>query len=118
MLRVLIAVPLAVLALLLMPSKTDAYGAARFGYTHVGPGGFYHVGGYEARGYGGVYGGVHTTAYGYGGAYRGGYGYGVHYGYGGAYGAAAAYGVDAAAASSVYNRVYAPSYYSGYGYYR
>ena len=55
MLRVLIAVPLAVLALLLMPSKTDAYGAARFGYTHVGPGGFYHVGGYEARGYGGVF---------------------------------------------------------------
>ena len=116
MTKVLTVVSVAALALLLMPSKTDAYGAARFGYTHVGPSGYYHVGGYAARGYGGVYGGVHTTGYGYGGAYRGGYGY--HYGYGGAYGTAAAYGVNAATAAAIDSRVYAPNYYSGYGYFR
>jgi hypothetical protein len=116
MLRVLAVVPLAVLALLLVPSKTDAYGAARFGYTHVGPAGYYHVGGYAAGGYRGAYGGVHTTAYGYGGAYRGGYGYG--YGYGGAYRSAAVYGVNAATESAVYSHVYSPSYYNGYGYFR
>jgi hypothetical protein len=81
----------AVLAALLMPSKTDAWGAARVSATRVGPaGGVHHASRTVAAGPRGVYssgraGGV--GAYGgadggaYGGAYRGGYRY--NYGYGG-----------------------------------
>jgi hypothetical protein len=50
-------------ALLLTPSKVDAYGACHVGYTHVGPNGVYHEGATAAGGYGGAY---HA---GYGGAY-------------------------------------------------
>jgi hypothetical protein len=78
----------AVLAALLLPSRVDAWGAARVGGFRVGP-------------YGGVYGGSRTVVAGprgvavggrsfggyggYGGAYRYNYGYGGYGGYG-AYG--------------------------------
>jgi hypothetical protein len=91
----------AVLAALLMPSKTDAWGAARVSATRVGPGGgVYHASRTVAAGPGGVYssgravgvgpnGGVAAGGYragyaggvGYGGAAVGGYRY--NYGYAG-----------------------------------
>jgi hypothetical protein len=98
----LVLIVLAALGVALTPATLDAYGAAHFGYTHVGPAGAYHVGGTAFGGYGGVYGGVHSTAVGYGGAYHygyGGYGYGGAYHYGGTY-------------------AYAPRYYGGYRYIR
>jgi len=61
----------AFLAALLMPTKLDAYGAARASYTHVGPGGVTHASAGAVRGgYGG--GGYHYSAggAGYGGAYH------------------------------------------------
>jgi hypothetical protein len=90
--KLLTLTAVAVLAALLLPSKVDAWGAARVGGFRVGP-------------YGGVYGGSRTVVAGprgvavggrsfggyggYGGVYRGGYGGGVGYGgyggYGGAY---------------------------------
>jgi hypothetical protein len=61
------------LALLLVPSKVDAWGAAHVGVTRVGPGGVYHSGRTVAAGPSGVYAGGRTTAVGaYGGAYRSG----------------------------------------------
>ena len=93
-------IPLATVAataVLLLPSKLDAWGAAHVGYTRVGPGGVYHSGRTVAAGPGGVYAGGRTTAVGAGGGYyRGGYaagGYRAGYaaggyraGYGGTYG--------------------------------
>jgi hypothetical protein len=71
----------AALALLLLPSKVDAWGAAHVGYTHVGPAGVYHTGTTVAAGPGGVYAGGRTTAVGAGGgAYHAGYGGAAGYG--------------------------------------
>jgi hypothetical protein len=53
----------ATLVVLLAPAQVDGYGAAHFGYTHVGPDGVYHAGG---AGWGG------RTGYSYGPAWRGG----------------------------------------------
>jgi heterogeneous nuclear ribonucleoprotein A1/A3 len=87
------------LAILLMPSKVDAWGAAHVGYTHFGPNGVYHTGRTVAAGPGGAYAGGRTGAYGaYGGAYRTGYGGAVGYGgaagyhYSAGYAGGAAYG--------------------------
>ena len=87
---------LAALALLLVPSKVDAWGAAHVGVTRAGPGGVYHAGRTVAAGPRGVYSGGRAVGYGaYGGAYRAGYrgavGYGGGYRYGG-YAGAARYG--------------------------
>jgi hypothetical protein len=75
--KIIMLAMVAVLAALLVPSKVDAWGAARVSATRVGP-------------YGGVYHGSRTVAGGYGGGYRAGYGgvgyrggYGYSYGYGG-----------------------------------
>src|SRR3954454_24244714 len=85
--KIVTLVAVAVLAVLLIPSKVDAWGAAHAGVTRVGPGGVYHAGRTVAAGPGGVYAGGRTSAYGArGGAYRAGYGGAV--GYGGAYGGA------------------------------
>ena len=82
-------IPAAALLVLALPAEVDAYGAAHYGYTHVGPNGVYHTGGTAAYGPRG-YGSTHTTsAYGYGGAHAGyggyhytpSYGGGYHYGY-------------------------------------
>ena len=111
--RVGILVSLALAAVVLSPTRTDAYGAARFGYTHVSPYGAYHVGGVGAAGYG---------RYGYGVA-----GYGGVTRYGGGYGAgyvAPRYGTVGAAAvnvgvyTDIYNHIYSPSNYNGYNYLR
>jgi hypothetical protein len=97
--KIITLATVAALAVLLMPSQVDAYGAAHVGYTHVGPNGVYHTGETAVRGPGGTYAGGRTEAYGSsGGAYRAGYGggtgyvgpYGYHYSAG--YSGGAAYG--------------------------
>jgi hypothetical protein len=82
--KIITLASVAALAILLLPSRVDAWGAAHVGYTHVGPRGVYHTGRTAVAGPGGVRVGGHTSAYGAGGgAYRAGYaGYG---GYGGGY---------------------------------
>src|SRR5262245_31135957 len=87
------------LAVLLTPSKVDAWGAAHVGVTRVGPGGVYHAGRTVAAGPGGVYAGGRAFGAGYGGGYAGGYRYGGGYaggyrygGYGGVGYGAARYG--------------------------
>jgi hypothetical protein len=82
----------AALAALLMPSKVDAWGAARVSATRVGPGGgVYHGSRTVAAGPRGVYAGGRTAAVGAsGGAYRAGYGGAVGYGGGYRYGYAGA----------------------------
>ena len=77
--KVILSLAAIALAVLVMPSRAGAYGAAHVGYTHVGPNGVYHTGATAAAGPGGAYAGGHTTAVGGGGAYGGAY----HYGYGG-----------------------------------
>jgi hypothetical protein len=52
------------IAILLMPSQLDAYGACHVGYTHVGPSGVYHAGGTAASGERGAYGGAYHAGYG------------------------------------------------------
>lgn len=76
----------AALAGLLVPSRVDAWGAARVSATRVGPyGGVYHGSRTVGVGPGGVYAGGRAVGVGgYGGVYRGGYVGGA--GYGGAYG--------------------------------
>ena len=77
----------AALVVLAMPTKVDAYGAAHYGYTHVGPSGVYHTGGSVAYGPRGVAETGHTSAYGYGGAsYHAGYGAAAGYRYAPSYG--------------------------------
>jgi hypothetical protein len=98
---------LAALAVLLLPSRLDAWGAAHVGVTRVGPGGVYHAGRTVAAGPGGVYSSGRVGAVGYGGAYRAGYAGGV--GYGGAYRAGYAGGVG-------YRGAY--GYRAGYGWIR
>jgi hypothetical protein len=89
--KIITLAAVAALAILLMPSRADAWGAAHVGYTHVGPGGVYHTGRTVAAGPRGVYAGGRTGAYGaYGGGYRAGYRGAV--GYGGGYYGGAAYG--------------------------
>jgi hypothetical protein len=94
---------LAALALLLLTSaQVQAWGAAHFGYTHVGPNGVQHYGATSAFAYGpgGSYHPASSSAFGYSGAYTAGYhsyaptnsgGYaagGYHYGtFGGGYSA-------------------------------
>ena len=92
---------LAMLAALLIPAKTDAYGAARFGYTHVSPYGVYHTSRTYVAGPRGVYATGHTNV-----------------GYGNPYRAAASYGVYNATAGAVQSHVYSPTYnyYNGYRY--
>lgn len=106
------------MAVLLAPARTDAYGAAHVGYTRVTPNGVYHTGRTEVAGPGGVYSTGRTTAAGPGGEYRAGYGAG--YGPAGynKYGTAAAYGVQAGYGAAIDSHVYAPGYYGGYGYIR
>ena len=79
MMKFVLSLTAIVLAVLDMPSRADAYGAAHVGYTHVGPNGVYHTGTSAAYGPGGAYAGGHSTAVGGGGAYHEGY----HYGTGG-----------------------------------
>jgi hypothetical protein len=93
--KIITLAAVAVLAVLLVPTKVDAWGAAHVGVTRVGPGGVYHAGRTVAAGPGGVYAGGRAAGVGaYGGAYRAGYGGAV--GYGGAdrygYAGAARYG--------------------------
>src|SRR5262249_9898514 len=76
----------ATLLALLAPSEAQAWGGFHAGYTHVGPGGVYHVGGTRVYGgyggYGGYrYGGAAHGGYRYGGAAYGGYRYGGYGGY-------------------------------------
>jgi hypothetical protein len=94
----------AAVVVLLAPSRVDGYGAAHFGYTRIGPNGFYHTGG--TAGYRGAYGG-RTAAYGYGPAFRGG-----GYWAGIAAGEAGVAQTHWAAATSDYT--YVPSYYGPY----
>ena len=84
--KILMLVTVAALAAVLMPSKVDAWGAARVSATRVGPGGgVYHASRTVAAGPGGVYAGGRSFGVGaYGGGYRAGYAGGV--GYGGAVG--------------------------------
>jgi hypothetical protein len=86
--KIITLASLAALAILVLPSQLDAWGAAHVGYTHAGPAGVYHTGRTVAAGPRGVYAGGRTGAYGAGGgAYRAGYGGAVGYGgarYGGA----------------------------------
>ena len=58
---------LAVLAILLLPSEVDAWGAAHVGVTRVGPNGVYHAGRTAVAGPAGVRVGGHASAVGYGG---------------------------------------------------
>ena len=94
--KIMTLTTVAALAVLLVPSMVDAWGAAHVGVTRVGPGGVYHAGRTVAAGPRGVYSGGRAVGYGaYGGAYRAGYrgavGYGGGYRYGG-YAGAARYG--------------------------
>src|SRR5215813_13299906 len=95
--KIILPAILAALAVLLMPARVSAYGAAHVGYTHVGPNGVYHAGRTAVAGPGGVYAGGRTTAVGAGGGYyHAGYAGGA--GYGGArvgYGTAGGYGYSA-----------------------
>jgi hypothetical protein len=101
--KIMTLAAMAVLMVLVAPTKVDGWGAARVSATRVGPaGGVYHasrtaVGGvgyggayrssYGRVGYGGVgYGGAYHASYGGAAGYRyGGYGYGgasyARYGY-------------------------------------
>jgi len=73
--KIIVLLAVAAVAVLLMPSPVDAYGACHVGYTHVGPNGVQHYGATAAHGPGGSYGGAHESAYGgSGGAYHAGYG--------------------------------------------
>jgi hypothetical protein len=75
----------ALLAALLVPSKVDAWGAARVSATRVGPyGGVHHASRTVVAGPGGVAVGGRSAGVGpYGGGYRAGYAGGVGYGGGG-----------------------------------
>jgi hypothetical protein len=89
--KILTLTAVAVLTILLMPSKVDAWGAAHVGVTRVGPGGVYHAGRTVAAGPRGVYSGGHAAGAGYGGGFRAGYGGAAGYGgyragYAGGYG--------------------------------
>jgi hypothetical protein len=93
--KILTLTIVAVLTVLLVPSKVDAWGAAHVGVTRVGPGGVYHAGRTVAAGPRGVYSGGRVAGVGaYGGAYRAGYGGAVGYrgGYRAGYVGAAGYG--------------------------
>jgi hypothetical protein len=83
---------MAALAVLLMPSRVDAWGAARVSGVRVGPGGGVYGGSRTVvAGPGGVYAGGRAYGVGgYGGVYRGGYGGAVRYG--GYYGGYGGYG--------------------------
>jgi hypothetical protein len=82
----------ALLLVLVLSPRAQAWGAAHVGYTHVGPNGVYHAG--------------RTAAYGGGGARYGGSAGGVRYG--GAYGGAAYGGARYGGAS------YGGYHYGGY----
>jgi hypothetical protein len=98
MLNKIIMAAVAVLAALLLPSKVDAWGAARVGGVAVGPrGGVYAGSRTVVSGPRGVAVGGRSAAVGpYGGGYRAGYaggagyggGYRYNYGYSGGYGGA------------------------------
>src|SRR3954454_12823073 len=95
--KIVTLVAVAVLAVLLIPSRVGAWGAAHVGVTRVGPGGVYHSGRTVAAGPRGVAAGGRTTAVGAsGGAYRAGsvgaVGYGGGYRYSSGYAGAARYG--------------------------
>jgi len=96
--KILMLATAAALALLMVPSKVDGYGAAHVGVTRVGPNGVYHAGRTVAAGPGGVYAGGRAGGVGaYGGAYGGSYragavGYGGGYRYSSGYAGAARYG--------------------------
>ena len=95
-------------ALLLAPAVARPWGAAHFGYTHVGPNGVYHTGRTAAYGPNGSYYGGHTSAYGgYRGGYGNGYGDGAVYHPNGGYYTGGSY-----AAGGRYH------YNGAYGYYR
>jgi hypothetical protein len=86
--KVILLATVTALAALLTPSGVGAWGAARVGYTHVGPGGAYHGSRTVAAGPGGVAVRGRSTAVGAGGGvYRAGYGGAAGYGGGYRYGA-------------------------------
>jgi hypothetical protein len=91
---------------LLTPTNAQAWGAAHFGYTHVGPGGVYHYGRTAAVGPYGAYSGAHVGGYGYGGAYHTAAAVGVNSAVGYHYSAASGYG----------GYGYGTVPYGGYGY--
>jgi hypothetical protein len=79
--KIITLAAVAALAILLIPSRLDAWGAAHVGFTHVGPGGVYHAGRTVVGGPGGFYAGGRAAGFGpYGGFYHGGWGSGVGYG--------------------------------------
>lgn len=108
-----LAVIVAALLVVGLPSEVSAYGAAHVGYTHVGPNGVYHTGATTAGGYGGAYGGVHTTTAAYGGAAGGAYHTSATYGgaAGGAYHTSAGYSYAPSYTGAAYGRT---SYSYGY----
>jgi hypothetical protein len=88
--KILTVAMVAVLAVLLMPSEVDAWGAARVSYSRTGPyGGTRTTSRTYAGGPGGMYAGGRAASYGPYGGYRAGYGYGRAYGYNYGYGGAA-----------------------------
>ena len=97
--KIMTLAALAVLMLLVVPTKVDGWGAARVSATRVGPaGGVYHASRTAVGGVGYGYRGVSRVGYGgvgYGGAYRAGavgYGGAAGYRYGYGYGGVARYG--------------------------
>jgi hypothetical protein len=80
--KIMTLATVAVLSALLVPSRLDAWGAARVGATRVGPGGgVYHGSRTVAAGPGGVYSSGRAVGVGPGGGgYRAGYAGGVGYG--------------------------------------
>jgi hypothetical protein len=112
--QIMLALAAAALLGLLLPREVGAYGAARVGYTHVGPTGAYHTSDTVARGPGGgVYATDRTTATGYRGTeYRGGY----EAERGGAYGVerGGAYGTDYRYVPSYGGAAYGGAVHYGY----
>ena len=85
MLNKMIVIVVMVAAMLLTPSKVDAYGAAHVGYTHVGPSGVQHYGATAYHGPNSSGAAHHASAYGAGGSYHAGGGAAYGAGGGGAY---------------------------------
>lgn len=76
---------LATAGLFLLPTKADAWGAAHYNYTRVGPGGVYNTNKTVVSTPFGVRATGNTSYSGYGGTFNRGYSYGGGYGYGGGY---------------------------------
>src|SRR5262245_16203366 len=100
--KIALAAFAAAVIMLVRPAAVGAYGAAHFGYTHVGPAGAFHTG--TTWGHG-PYGGYHTAV---------GFGGGTYYG-GAAVRPYAAYGAYGHGPYGGYYH-YVPAYGSGFQY--